>query len=44
MYEEIEEERKKEESKKSKNPFELPDEYKEKKMVAPTVYKTDGDI
>ena len=44
MYEEIEEQRKQEEQKKTKNPFEVDDEYKPKKMTAPSVYKPDGDI
>ena len=44
MYAEMEEEWKKEEEKKAKNPFEIADEWKPKKMTAPSVYKPDGDI
>lgn len=44
MYEEIEEEKWKSEQEKTKNPFEIPDEYKQKKQKPPEVYKPDGEI
>ena len=44
MYQELEDQRNEAEANKKKNPFEIPDEYKQKKQRPPEVYNKDGEI